>query len=62
MASTFLWSNLMNTETDEAFTLDAAAVEAFSAILNDEGHMRAGFVIHESNNNNVSLEDKAIAQ
>ncbi len=37
--------------TNEAFVLDASAVEAFADILNDEDQMRAGFVIHESNNN-----------
>lgn len=37
--------------TNETFVLDASAVEAFADILNDEGQMRAGFVIHESNNN-----------
>jgi hypothetical protein len=41
----------MNNEAQEGFVLDAAAVEAFADILNDEGQMRAGFVIHEKNNN-----------
>lgn len=40
----------MNKETNEIFELDASAIEAFAGILNDEGQMRAGFVIHESNN------------
>ena len=41
----------MNHENNDSFTLEASAVEAFADILNDEGQMRAGFVIHESNNN-----------
>ena len=40
----------MNQETNESFTLDDTAVEAFADVLNDEGNMRAGFIIHESNN------------
>ncbi|MBI6634836.1 hypothetical protein YA0871_19425 [Pseudomonas paralactis] len=44
--------------TNETFALDASAVEAFADILNDEGQMRAGFVIHESNNNiSADIED-----
>jgi hypothetical protein len=40
----------MNQATNESFTLEASDIEAFADILNDEGQMRAGFVIHESNN------------
>jgi hypothetical protein len=40
----------MNQTSNESFTLEASAVEAFADILNDEGQMHAGFVIHESNN------------
>lgn len=41
----------MNQVPNESFALEASAIEAFADILNDEGQMRAGFVIHESNNN-----------
>jgi hypothetical protein len=37
--------NLVN-----SLVLDDAAVEKFSNLLQDEGVMQAGFVIHESNN------------
>lgn len=48
----------MNATNNEVFTLDASAVEAFTGMLNDEGQMRAGFVIHESNNNiSADIED-----
>ncbi|NWC89588.1 hypothetical protein HX871_13395 [Pseudomonas reactans] len=48
----------MNNATNETFALDASAVDAFADILNDEGQMRAGFVIHESNNNiSADIED-----
>jgi hypothetical protein len=46
-----LKEKLMNQTTNEVFSLDPQAVEVFADILNDEGQMRAGFVIHESNNN-----------
>lgn len=50
----------MNNATNETFALDASAVDAFADILNDEGQMRAGFVIHESNNNiSADIEDTA---
>lgn len=52
--------NIMNA-INETFVLDASAVEAFADILNDEGQMRAGFVIHESNNNisaDIEVADK----
>jgi hypothetical protein len=47
----------MNANTQDGFALDAAVIEAFADILNDEGQMRAGFVIHESNNN-ISVDAK----
>ncbi|MBF7142544.1 MULTISPECIES: hypothetical protein [Pseudomonas] len=40
----------MNQAANESFTLEASDIEAFANILNDEGQMLAGFVIHESNN------------
>lgn len=48
----------MSQPTNDMFTLDASAIEAFSDILNNEGHMRAGFVIHESNNNTHVIEQE----
>jgi hypothetical protein len=38
--------------------LDETQTERFLKVLNDEGLMRAGFVIHESNNANVTIELK----
>ncbi|MNG37347.1 hypothetical protein D3C76_1242880 [compost metagenome] len=51
----------MNQTTNEVFSLDPSAVEAFADILNDEGQMRAGFVIHESNNNiSADIEETSL--
>jgi len=51
----------MNQTTNETFSLDPSAIEAFAEILNDEGQMRAGFVIHESNNNiSADIDDSSL--
>lgn len=47
----------MNQTTNESFTLEPSAIEAFAEILNDKGQMRAGFVIHESNNITADVEE-----
>jgi hypothetical protein len=38
--------------------LDEADTERFLKLLNDEGLMRAGFVMHESNNAQVTIDLK----
>jgi hypothetical protein len=42
--------------TGFSLKLDEAETERFLKLLNDEGLMRAGFVIHQSNNANVTVE------
>ena len=42
--------------TGFSLKLDEKETERFLKLLNDEGLMRAGFVIHESNNASVTIE------
>lgn len=44
--------------TGFSLQLDESETERFLQLLNDEGLMRAGFVIHESNNASVTVELK----
>jgi hypothetical protein len=39
--------------------LDPKAAEAFLKHLKDEGLMQAGFVIHESNNLTINVQEKS---
>ncbi|WP_330276050.1 hypothetical protein OG205_10780 [Lentzea sp. NBC_00516] len=41
-----------------SFVLDEDTAERFSAMIQGEGVMRAGFVIHESNNFHSPEDDK----
>jgi len=54
-------SEPMRHVTGFSLKLDEAETERFLKVLNDEGLMRAGFVIHESNNANVTIELEAKA-
>lgn len=40
----------INKSNQFTLELDEAAIKKFEDIINDEGLMRAGFIIHESNN------------
>lgn len=44
-------------QESQEFTLelDEDAMKKFESILNDEGLMRAGFIIHDSNNGSTAV-------
>jgi hypothetical protein len=50
-----------STETSTTFELDESAAAMFSTMLSDEGVMRAGFVIHESNNFHTPVDPETPA-
>lgn len=48
--------NAKKNVTSFSLSLDESETERFLKVLSEEGLMRAGFVIHESNNTSVTVE------